>query len=314
MGTEQATFRRAPGTKEFAGSAAYPSSQVIQRNGQACIKAGLNSAASGDRVAFYTEGLFEVLKSTSVVMLEGQEIWWDESASKATHCIDGDYIIGIVNADVTAAATRVGVWLNQKGRYAIEQGKDGWTELETDGLGVVTEHGVSKMSFDAVAEAATASILSDNSIRVGDKGIFEMEFAIYGIGDNVALDINIGIANAGHATDADSITESVFIHFDGNDLKINDESDDGTTEVAATDTTLDDAVDDTYLFLQIDTRNLADVQIYINGGLVLAASVFKLDAATGPMKILAHVEKASNDTVADVRVKNARAYQTYADA
>ncbi len=314
MGTEQATFRREPGTKEFAGSAAYLSGQVIQRNGQACIAAGLNSAASGDQVAFYTEGLFDILKSTSVVMLEGQEIWWDESASKATHCIDGDYIIGICNADTTAAATRVGVWLNQMGVYAIEQGKDGWTEVETLGLGVTSEHGVSKMVFDNTSEAATASILSDNSIRVGDKGIFEMEFAVFDKGDASALDLNIGIANAGHATDADTITESVFIHFDGNDLKINAESDDGTTEVNATDTTLDDAVDDTYLFLQIDTRNLADVQVYINGGLVLAATVFKLDAATGPMKILAHAEKTTGTTTADFRVKNARAYQTYADA
>jgi len=33
---------------------------------------------------------------------------------------------------------------------------------------------------------------------------------------------------------------------------------------------------------------------------VLPSSVFKLDAATGPLKALIHVEKTSNDTVAIV--------------
>ena len=53
----------------------------------------------------------------------------------------------------------------------------------------------------------------------------------------------------------------------------------------------------------MDFRNIDDIQIYINGVNVLADSVFKLDAATGPMKPIAHIEKTSNDTTADFRVE-----------
>ena len=52
----------------------------------------------------------------------------------------------------------------------------------------------------------------------------------------------------------------------------------------------------------MDARDLTDIQLYVDGVLVLGGSVFKLDAATGPIKALAHLEKTSNDTTADVRV------------
>ena len=64
-----------------------------------------------------------------------------------------------------------------------------------------------------------------------------------------------------------------------------------------------DAVDDTYFEVWIDCRNIDDIQLYIDGVNVLPASVFKLDAATGPMLPICHVEKTSNDTTADVRVE-----------
>jgi hypothetical protein len=115
----------------------------------------------------------------------------------------------------------------------------------------------------------------------------------------------VGIANATHASDADTIAESVFLHVDGADtngaVNILAESDDGTTEVAATDTTVDFAAGTPFEF-RIDCRDLTDIQIYINGVNVLPASVFKLNAATGPLKLLAHIEKGANDTLADVRV------------
>jgi hypothetical protein len=41
-------------------------------------------------------------------------------------------------------------------------------------------------------------------------------------------------------------------------------------------------------------RNPADVQIYIDGVLVLGATVFNVNAATGPLFLLVHVEKTSS--------------------
>ena len=91
----------------------------------------------------------------------------------------------------------------------------------------------------------------------------------------------------------------MFIHVDGNVLNILAESDDGTVEVTSIDTTVNYA-EGTYFEVWMDLRNPADIQIYIDGVLVLPSSTFRLDAATGPLKALIHVEKASNDTVAIV--------------
>jgi hypothetical protein len=52
----------------------------------------------------------------------------------------------------------------------------------------------------------------------------------------------------------------------------------------------------------MDCRDLTDIQIYINGVNVLPASVFKLDAATGPLKLLAHLEKTSSADLAEIRI------------
>jgi hypothetical protein len=39
---------------------------------------------------------------------------------------------------------------------------------------------------------------------------------------------------------------------------------------------------------------------------MLGAEVFKLDAATGPLKLLAHIEKTSDDETADYRINYLR--------
>ncbi len=97
------------------------------------------------------------------------------------------------------------------------------------------------------------------------------------------------------------MAEQVTLHFNGNALDIFAESDDGTTDVNETDTTIN-AVDDTWFECWIDCRNPADVQIYINGALVLASTVFTLANAAGPLFPIVHMEKTTDDTVADFRV------------
>ena len=132
-----------------------------------------------------------------------------------------------------------------------------------------------------------------------------MQVAVYDKGDDAALDINWGLANETHATDFDSVGEFVGFHVDGNATTLSAESDDGTTEVAATDTTLE-AADDTFNEYWIDARNPADVKLYVDGVRVLSDSTFVLTDATGPVFPIVHLEKTSNDTPADVRVKSIR--------
>lgn len=300
----EATLLRGRHEQRKVASAAIVSGEVHQlSDGRAGAYSGLNARASGDNLNMITEGQFTLPKTTSMVLLRGGQAYWDHSANKVHFkpVNDRDFFIGTVAADAAAADTTCVVNLNVKPSYVIELGKGTWTQADT--LGLATLHKIGgegvRMEFDAVAEAALASLLSDRSFVVAANAIAEFKVNVVGNGDDAALDINVGIANAGHATDADSITESVFVHVDGNVLNILAESDDGTVEVTATDTTVD-YVEGTYFEVWMDLRNPADIQIYIDGVLVLAGSVFRLDAATGPLKALVHVEKSSNDTVAIV--------------
>lgn len=308
--TLEATYLREPTTVKWTAAATFSAGQVVQLpDGRAGVIAGLKGFVSGDEAAAYVEGVFTLAKTTSMIVLAGQPLYWDATNNKAKYT--GDYYLGVALEDATAAATTCVVDLNVKPEATIDLAKGQWTHGATNGLGVTRlsadEH---KLAFDAVDEGAMAALYSAKTIAVARGFIFDAWVAIYDIGDHAALDINFGLANGTHATDADSITESCFFHLDGSALSINCESDDGTTEVAATDSTVD-AVDDTYAYFQIDARTLTDIQMYINGVNVLPDSVFKLDAATGPLLAIVHLEKDSgttNDTTADVRVKEMRVW------
>lgn len=211
--------------------------------------------------------------------------------------IDGTYIIDEhFIGDYPAAAT------------ALAAGA--LTKVETNGLGVISQdaaNGVLKFSFDAVAEAATAALYYVNSpINPAKGGTAEFILAVYAIGDDAALDINFGLASDTHATDFDAIAEFVAFHLDGNDLSLKIHSDDGTTDTAAVDTAVD-LVDDGWYKFKIDFTNLADVKFYYAalGGeyaRLASGSTFDVSDASANWTPIVHVEKTSNDTVADVRL------------
>lgn len=297
-------------TVTVTAPAAGASGQVIQlADGRAGVVVGANSAsdayAAGDLITVAVAGQYTVAKTASVVLLDGGRAYWDRSANSATFTqASGDFYLGCVVGDAAASAGGVVVDLNRKPEYRIELGKGKWANGATNGLGVTQTAlggtGVT-LSFDAVAEAAMAAIYSVDTVPVADGPIFEGRFAIYDIGDDAALDISIGLANGTHATDFDSVTESVLFHLDGNSLVINGESDDGTIENAAA-TTGTSAVDDTFFEVWIDCRNIASCKLYIDGVQKLSGTTFNLSAATGPLLPIVHIEKTSNDTTADVRV------------
>ena len=186
-----------------------------------------------------------------------------------------------------------------------------WTKVETLGLGVTSSdepNGVLKFAFDAVAEAATAALYMQAApIHPSTNPIVEFRLAIFDIGDDAALDINFGLANDTHATDADTITDSIFFHLDGTDLSVLVECDDGTNQTIAVDSTVD-LTDDTYARFKIDCTDLSDIKFYIDleagAGYVrvLSTTTFSVAAMTNALTPIVHVEKTSNDTLADVRL------------
>jgi predicted RecA/RadA family phage recombinase len=291
-------------------AAGYASGEVIQlADGRAAVVQGLAARVAGDPAALKTSGQVTLAKTASVVILAGDKVFWDRSAGTATplRAVAGaDFAVGVAVLDAASADTTVVVDLNKQPSYTIDALRD-----PTDTVLVLTAGtpaltmgpGYAKLAFSATAEAQKVDILSKQSIPVDVPFIVEGRIAVYDIGDEGSIDINVGLANATHASDCDSIAESCFLHLDGTALDIKAESDDGTTEVAATDTTVD-AVDDTWFDFRMDCRDLSDIQIYINGVNVLPASVFKLNVATGPLKLLAHIEKGANDTPGEIRISH----------
>jgi len=298
-------------TVDYTAVAAVTGGQVVQlSDGRAAvIPTDLEASELGSASAV---GIYSVAKTSGVVVLDGAPLWWDHSANSATPVPpmgaaagDKDFYLGTAVGDVASATTTCKVSLNTQPVYIIDAARDagetvivktvvGSTTVEVPNL--ISRGGSMTANFGTTAEAQKVDWLSKRSFPVGSNWILEAVVEVVTNADADVADLNIGVANATHASDADSITESVFFHFDmGADLNLDAESDDGTTEVAATDTTIDWA-EGTPIHLVIDGRTETDIQMYVNGVNVLPSSVFTLAAATGPLKALFHLEKSSNDS------------------
>lgn len=302
---EAELYQNSDDTVDYTAVAAVTAGTVVSLpDGSAGVVPSALSAAQVGSAA--KEGIFEVEKTTGLVFVDGQELWWDHSANKA-HILpagDKDFYLGTAYGDATSAATTCKVQLNNRPRYLIDLANGafqtvivktvvGSTTVEVPDVKV--RGNSNYLIFGTTAEAQKVDLLSTRGFAPGSRWIVDGILNVITNGDAAAVDFNIGVANGTNATDADSITESCFIHIDGASTNINAESDDGTTEVAATDTTLDFTAGTPFHFL-IDGRDTSDIQIYINGVLVLGSTVFKLNAATGPLRLLAHLEKTVDDS------------------
>lgn len=290
-------------------AAAVASGECRQlKDGRAAVYKGLNAASSGDQVSFETTGQFTMAKTAGFVALNGGRAYWDHSANavyyKPTN--DRDFYVGTFVADAASADTECTVNLNVEPTYEIEligskTADNIWTTEATNGLGVTPMVGGGvQLAFDAVAEAAQAACYAVRTFPKTANAIVEFKLTYSDNGDNSALDWDVGIANASHATDFDAITEFCSVHSDGNALDLYAQSDDGTTDTALTDTTVN-LVEGTAFEVWFDMRDESDIQIYVDGSLVLAASTFTLGAATGPFFPIIHMEKTADDTSADLR-------------
>lgn len=300
--------------------AALVSGEVRQlKDGRAGVAQQQNAGAANDPVIFETEGVFKMTKPTNTfVALEGGRAYWDHSANVVhfEKVNDRDFYLGRFAADATYAATEVYVNLNIDPPYDIDMlgGEGGYLSVPT-GTQAVGAFGFPKglgksreLELSATNEAQCIDMFSVDRFAVASNWIAEFVFRPVDAGSGAAVDFNIGVANATNTTDADSIPESCFIHVDGGSTNLMAESDDGTTEVAATDTTKDLTAGSAVanrVEVWMDGRDPGDVQIYIDGVLVLAATTFVLTAATGPLGLLAHLEKSTGTTTGKFTIDRA---------
>jgi predicted RecA/RadA family phage recombinase len=294
-------------------TAGYAAGEVIQLpDGRAGVVCGLQALVSGERAGIQVAGRVTVPKTASVVVLPGGRVFWDRSANTATPlqaAAGADFFMGVCPDGAAAADATLVVDLNVQPSYLFDFHRDGSDSVIVLTAGTPTiqmRGGEAYLAFSATAEAQKLDILSRLSVPVGIPAIFECKFQVATVADADVADLSIGLANGTHASDADAITESAIFHQDsGADLNLDAESDDGTTEVAATDTTVD-IVAGTDVEVWIDARDKSNCKYYVNGVEVLAATanLGNIAAATGPLKALVHWEKSANDSPGEVRVSH----------
>lgn len=307
-----ANFLRPASDLRLVTEAALDPGQVMQlADGRCGVLKSSNGAAANDTVTPDTTGQFTMLKATGVVLLNGGRAYWDHSANVVTFrkVNDRDFYVGRVVGDAASGDTTCTVNINipEFDGYTIDLLRDAALSVPTGtvaagGFDLPKKYGgASGLSLTATNEAQCIDMLSVDRVAISANGIAEFIVRLGANGSTSAVDLNIGVANGTSTTDADAITESVFFHIDGGALDLFAESDDGTTEVAATDTTVNvtagSAVSDRFE-CWIDLRNPADIQLYVNGANVLPATVFTLAAATGPIGLLVHLEKTSGTATA----------------
>lgn len=302
----EATRRHDGNLYDIVAENSLSEGQVIQlSDGRAGY--AYNSITASDPGQIQTTGVARITKASSIVFLAGDEVYWDHSANEATYkpVNDRDFFVGTAVDDQSTTSTQVDVLLNQRVAWDIDIDRDGFLSVPvgTQGLntmGVFRRGGAHTMILSATNEAQKLDMLSIDGFSKDANAIAEIVFTVPSDGAGTVVDVSLGLANGTHATDADSITESIFIHLNANSTTIYAESDDGTTEVAATDTTktyTEGSAVANRVYVTIDMRDPTDVQIYINRVLVLSATTFGVNASTGPWFLLAHVEKtASTDT------------------
>jgi hypothetical protein len=268
-------------------------------------------ASTGDKVLITSSGQVTLPKANGVVLLDGGRACWDHSASAITYKAsnDRDFFAGSIVGDYASGDTQVVVNLNVEPRYLIDLSRGGPEDafiaalvgtVAVSGCNIFRRGSAHNFIHSSTNEAQKLDLLSVNGFAPGANWIVEGAFRVISDGAGTAVDVNLGIASATHATDFDSIAEHLAIHLDANNTNINIQSKDGTTTVAAADTTTDYTESSTLanrVEFWLDGRDPADIQCYVNAALQLGGSTFRLDNAVGPLFLLAHLEKtAAADT------------------
>jgi predicted RecA/RadA family phage recombinase len=265
--------------------------------------------ATGKVGTIQVHGIYTLAKTANVNILAGGRVYWDHSANTATYkpVNDRDFYVGVAVEDSLTAATTVKVDLNQEQVNVVDLVNTPFLSVPTGtqvvgAFGHLKPYGSSRsFALTATSEVQCIDALSVDRFSKDANAIAEIIFRLGTNGSTSDVDLNFGIANGTSTSDADATTEHVFFHIDGGSLVINAQSKDGVTTVAAATTgvsaTAGSAVSDR-VECWIDTRDTTSVKLYVNGARVLSGSTFRIDGATGPFGVLAHLEKATGTATA----------------
>lgn len=318
----EATYLRSDDLFNLRLAASAAAGQVIQLpTGEAAfldLKTSVSSNNYTDQLR--TRGKVTLAKATGAVLLSGQEVYWDHSADNVTYqkVNDRDFFVGVVTDDAPSSQNWVYVDLNKRQRFDVDIARDAFltTIVGTQGLntmGVFRRGGAHKLILSSTNEAQKVDILSVDGFAVGANTIVEAIFRPISVGAGTAPDFNIGVASGTHASDFESIAEFCSLRLNGNASDLFADSDDGTTDVGETDTTVNVTAGSAVanrVHALFDLRDPSDIQIYVNGALVLDATTFALDNATGPLFLIGHLEKTSAADTFEVDIDALRCWHS----
>jgi len=301
---------------DYTADAAITGGEVIQcRDGRAGVVK--RDAASGDLTALSVNpgDVYTITKTSGVVILDGGKVYWDHSANAATFkaISDRDFYVGVAVGDAASTDTTLKVAFNIEPVYYFDSTRDHVTSVVTKTVvgsttveipNVKNLAGAIRLELGTTAEAQCVDAMSKKTFAIGSNFIAEFLINVVVNADASAGDLNFGVASGTSTTDFDAVAECVAVHIDGGSANINAQSDDGSTAVAAADSTLD-LTAGTPFEVWIDGRNPSDVKVYVDGvrimdGTTGAAKTFIL--ATGPYVWIAHMEKTSDDSPGTVLV------------
>jgi predicted RecA/RadA family phage recombinase len=284
-------------------------------DGRAAIMSGITAGSSGDSRSFTDNGKYVLPKDPTFAGLSGGRAYLDYSAGVVSFrkVGDRDYYLGRFVGDSAEADATCTVDLNCKGEfdYDLDLVRDPYATapVGTQALGgflpPARNGGALHLLLSATNEAQKADALSIDSFSKSARAIVEIRFRVPNDGATGAQDASLGIASATHATDADSIPIHLLVHLDGNVTAIKLQSKDGTTTVAATDTTktyTEGSALANRVEVWFDLRDPTNVKCYVNGVRVLTGSTFKLDGAASELKLLAHLEKTASADVYEIAI------------
>lgn len=258
----------------------------------------------------------KVAKTASIVFLAGQRVYMDRATGLATYDYRGNDFLGVAVAQpgqtsspivAAGSGSYVYVLLGRDRKDIIEQGKTGFDmTVVANATSTQLADGTWKLLFTTAGEAQKAVFISEDGIDVDDGPIMEAWFASFVIGDNAAYDFDIGLASADDADSFEDIAAFISLHLD-NALDLNAQSDDSVTDIAAVDTTIN-LVDDTWVFMQICLVDKTAPIVLVNGIQITAPTTLTMAGYSGDLKAIAHMEKTSDDSPGEVRVRRMCAY------
>lgn len=310
----EAILNDAGSTIAKTSTAAVVAGEVQQMSdGRAGVFSGLADVASGVRTDYLTSGKYIVPKASGAAILDGGPVYWDHSANVATYksVSDRDFYLGTAVGDWPGAAVFMAVNLNVRPQYKVDLARDGFASVTVGtpaagGFGYPVHLGGSAvLELTATSEAQKVDMLGVEGFAIGSNWVAEGAFRVISDGATGSQDFSIGVASGTHASDFETVAEFVALHLDGNATAITAESDDGTTDVAPTDTLTtysEGSALANRVEFWIDGRDPTSVKVYVNGAQVLTGTTFTLAAASGPLFPIAHLEKSSGTDTYKVSV------------